>query len=1560
MEQLIGHTTAIGQVTRESGNILGNSLKTIYSRITTMSGSIEMLEKAGISVYDSFGQLRNVGDILDDLGQGFSSLNSETQQQLALQLAGRFQLSRFLTLMQQYEQSQKSTETAINSHNSALNENERYLDSHAAKLNKMRNALTATFIETGQSFADEAIVTFAETVTTALKTLNSVIQSIGAIPTILLGAVPVFMLLSRNITAFVTAQNASTTATTTNIGAMRQLILAQRQLQTSTTSLSSSFGILNPMLNTTTRSIQMKTMATNALAGAVRGLGMTFRGLLAATGVGLGLMAVGFVLDKIISSISKAKEEAREFEKELNKLTSTYGTHTKQVDELVSTYEKLSNRVSLGELASDDEEYLKVQQELYQLLPHLAESVDEKGQAHLRTAEAIRTEILALEELRALESKKFLENFNKTLKDVNEEISEIENKINRIGRANPRANSISGGISSIPTGSLSTEEQIKKVIEERKLNGVIEERTKLLTQLLTSEAEVLGYRSQITQADQKYTEELIKQNLHLLDTSEGTVELTDKIKLLAGNLGELRSNLGNNVDGLIEVGVAIEDLPTDKLGIFEALSSAIENGYTDFDQWKGALESAGLTATQAVRFIQNLKKSIIDTSSGLELYYDENQRVRIAQEDLQNVIDDGITIYDKYGNVVDDVATLLSGSADSTWKNISASEALFNVTAQQLTQTKEAIELIQLLSQVENLNAQQKQHMERAIQHLESIYPHLSGRIQENIHWLYQEAIFMEEVNKTSGKMAEVMSGNADATTKAIVQTVNDRINAYNAEMDALSLLAQERNKLVEVLRNQDDTIGMQTEDMQRYVGMTIQLSDQRAKLAEYRDSAVKAISGFNSHMDNKGKNSSSGSKGSSSSSTADQPNQRELIDALIREINATHQLTQAENELTKARLDVAKSQNDYNAQLEQSNKLLTGQAKQLNDLNYANQRLHQTANQVRNNSPFDTSQWFDANNNETVAFINQYNQASKSQQEQMTETFNKLQKLKNAYMDNASAIQSLNKTMSETRFERDQIHIERFSSLMEGVDRSIKKSQLTREQYEEGTNDFIQSIQEEIKHLEYKQQLYNREAEEIKKILQNTALTKQETEYWTKALSDNTLAQLENMNAIRRNNQAIKQAQENLANDIVNLYKDMYRKQNQIVQEGLNQQLKHLEDTHRRKIEMLDEELKKFEDVINQQLRLLDDEANEDDFQKRLSELQEEESGTRKQIAELSIDTSMEATAKRADLEKQLQNTLKQIEDLQTKRTRDLRRQNLRDLQEQKRKEIQLEKDTATENYNIEKSRLDAEKSYWDRHYENLIEDERRFRQMREDIISGHFNHIISDLTNFELEMQRHMGTIGESISRNLIDKLNEARAALANLGSGSSSSGGWISGSASGGGSGTSSGSGSSSGGNSSIGMSSTIAQMQANSAAWHSASASERKRLEEENQRLGSNMGAQYINGAWYKNGNRIYHNGGFVGSKTPSKIGDLVDKLFNTKPNEQVVKSLIGELQIPPQNIGNIIPNLQNTISTIMSKGGQILNNYHLAINIDNMNGTKKDAQNLSATLVEGIRKLGGKI
>lgn len=95
LEKLVRHTSTIGQVTRESGLIIGNSLRTIYSRINTIDDSINALEEIGVDTGS------NAETVLDSLASKWKSLSEKKQQDIGLVIAGRYQLSRLMILLNQ-------------------------------------------------------------------------------------------------------------------------------------------------------------------------------------------------------------------------------------------------------------------------------------------------------------------------------------------------------------------------------------------------------------------------------------------------------------------------------------------------------------------------------------------------------------------------------------------------------------------------------------------------------------------------------------------------------------------------------------------------------------------------------------------------------------------------------------------------------------------------------------------------------------------------------------------------------------------------------------------------------------------------------------------------------------------------------------------------------------------------------------------------------------------------------------------------------------------------------------------------------------------------------------------------------------------------------------------------------------------------------------------------------------------------------------------------------------------------------------------------------------------
>lgn len=139
-----------------------------------------------------------------------------------------------------------------------------------------------------------------------------------------------------------------------------------------------------------------------------------------------------------------------------------------------------------------------------------------------------------------------------------------------------------------------------------------------------------------------------------------------------------------------------------------------------------------------------------------------------------------------------------------------------------------------------------------------------------------------------------------------------------------------------------------------------------------------------------------------------------------------------------------------------------------------------------------------------------------------------------------------------------------------------------------------------------------------------------------------------------------------------------------------------------------------------------------------------------------------------------------------------------------------------------------------------------------------------------------------------------------------------------------------------------SSVIAQMRANSAAWEGAGESGRRRLEEENQRLGASIGASYEYGTWYRNGVPLYHSGGIAGLMNFRRDDMLL-------PDEIQAIMKVGEVALQPQQLSALVGSAASASGT-----SGVTNNYYGPLTqVEEMN--VRDDQDISL-ISRGIHDL----
>lgn len=409
-----------------------NSLKSIYSRITSLPAAVDGLKDLGIGVQDAVtGDMRDVEDILEDLAGQWGGLTKAKQQSLGVDIAGRFQLSRFLILMEQFETAQEASTAATFSNGSAMAENAKYLESYEAKLNKVKNAWTEVAISMGEDFLGDALVGFTTVATGAIKMVNLLVNKIGVIPAIL-GTVGAALGLFGKMTGATMWQGA--------ISGAGRLVTALYSVRSSVARNIQTNGLLGA--------------SQLALAGTTRALSGALLSLVSAFAPMLAFAAIGWGISKFIEKTTEAKKRTEELKaavEEMNQLKVNAVEAPQEdlgnLDNLVKRYKELNEEKLKGEDwdNSTEKEFAEIQNQLADIMPEVKEGIDSKGQALLKGNNIIDEAVLKTKELvqaeKELALSKHAETYKEPVDDLAKKQSELDNIETRIRQREKLANS---------------------------------------------------------------------------------------------------------------------------------------------------------------------------------------------------------------------------------------------------------------------------------------------------------------------------------------------------------------------------------------------------------------------------------------------------------------------------------------------------------------------------------------------------------------------------------------------------------------------------------------------------------------------------------------------------------------------------------------------------------------------------------------------------------------------------------------------------------------------------------------------------------------------------------------------------------------------------------------------------------------------------------------------------------------------------------------------------------------------------------------------------------------
>jgi len=109
LDELVGVITAVQEKTARGGAVIGNSFKTIFTRIQSID-KLRTMQNLGIQISDVSGNVLSGTQLIQNLAKALENFPDARRLQIAENLVGKFQIAPFLAILDDYSQ---KTSTAI-------------------------------------------------------------------------------------------------------------------------------------------------------------------------------------------------------------------------------------------------------------------------------------------------------------------------------------------------------------------------------------------------------------------------------------------------------------------------------------------------------------------------------------------------------------------------------------------------------------------------------------------------------------------------------------------------------------------------------------------------------------------------------------------------------------------------------------------------------------------------------------------------------------------------------------------------------------------------------------------------------------------------------------------------------------------------------------------------------------------------------------------------------------------------------------------------------------------------------------------------------------------------------------------------------------------------------------------------------------------------------------------------------------------------------------------------------------------------------------------------------
>ena len=208
-DQLAAQLSTIISVTRQAPETVGTALRTVYARITDIQAGLDEdgvtlgkysgdMAKIGINVLDLNGNLRNMGEVMEEIGNKWSTMTKEQKIYLAQTMAGQRQYSNLTALFDNFDKYKSALNTAQNAEGKLQEQQDVYMDrlsTHVQQLTTATEHMWMGLVDT-DGFKD-----VIDGLTTIVEKVDKLFRSIGGGKNLLQSLVPIVMSLTSKTVA---------------------------------------------------------------------------------------------------------------------------------------------------------------------------------------------------------------------------------------------------------------------------------------------------------------------------------------------------------------------------------------------------------------------------------------------------------------------------------------------------------------------------------------------------------------------------------------------------------------------------------------------------------------------------------------------------------------------------------------------------------------------------------------------------------------------------------------------------------------------------------------------------------------------------------------------------------------------------------------------------------------------------------------------------------------------------------------------------------------------------------------------------------------------------------------------------------------------------------------------------------------------------------------------------------------------------------------------------------------------------------------------------------------